>query len=172
METCDVQLFQDQGRAARVAKKLLPGKTCRTSSAKVDFKPVGIRKAEEARNQDLRIALDLGELSSTVLVAARNFKDLWLDALGGDLGDGSESWPRHGAPMPRTSSLKVLWAFLALYTAPGATTVGSATAISLLPLPPNVRAAGAVYALVHVPALEADAGLLDARVVHRKREWI
>ncbi|KAJ6509784.1 hypothetical protein DFH09DRAFT_416862 [Mycena vulgaris] len=71
-------------------------------------------------------------------------------------------------------------------------------AIRLLPLPPNVPAADVVWAPVHCPAESplrrtaavwvrapapapapvsapvpaADAGLLDARVVHTKREWI
>ncbi|KAJ7437020.1 hypothetical protein FB451DRAFT_1378734 [Mycena latifolia] len=59
---------------------------------------------------------------------------------------------------------------------------GPAQALHLLPLPPNVRAADVVYVPVHalersaevwvMPALKADAGLLDARVVHGEREWL
>ncbi|KAJ7450413.1 hypothetical protein FB451DRAFT_1566614 [Mycena latifolia] len=80
---------------------------------------------------------------------------------------------------------------VATTTMNGGALAGPGQALRLLPLPPNVRAADVVYAPVHAPAgsalersaemwvrappapaLEADAGLLDARVVHNKREWI
>ncbi|KAJ7668113.1 hypothetical protein B0H17DRAFT_1088203 [Mycena rosella] len=76
---------------------------------------------------------------------------------------------------------------IAATTAAGAAG-GEGQHIRLLPLPPNVPAADVVYAPVHcpsgsplgrtaevwvrAPAPEADAGLLDARVVLSKREWI
>ncbi|KAJ7450398.1 hypothetical protein FB451DRAFT_1566606 [Mycena latifolia] len=80
---------------------------------------------------------------------------------------------------------------VATTAANGCALAGPTQAIRLLLLLPNVHAADMVYAPVHAPAgsalernaevwvrappapaLKADEGLLDARVVHSKREWI